>query len=97
MEFVKNLPRYAFYIYFAAVCLATIYGGLHGLKDWSNWLMGREYRVIAWKTVEPIVNAAADAGVMAFMVGGSAIASGIVALTAPISVPLLLKTHTEKN
>lgn len=93
MEFVKKLAQYALYIYFAVTCLATLYGGLHGLNDWGNWLADRNYRQIAWKTVEPIVNVAADAGVMAFMVAGSAIASGLVALTAPISVPLLLRTQ----
>lgn len=87
--------RYAVQIYFMAACLATAYGAFCGMWDWSAWMMHRRYRPIALKTVEPIVNAAADAGTMAFMVAGSAIASGAVALTAPISVPLLLATASE--
>lgn len=91
----NRFALYAAYIYFGAAGMATVYGAGCGLSDWFSWMMRRKYRPITWKTVEPIVNASSDAGNLAFMVAGSAIASGAVALTAPVSVPLLLTLASE--
>jgi hypothetical protein len=91
----RDILNTAVIIYLSAAALATGYGGITGAADWSRWMATRTYRPIALKTVEPIVNVAADAGQLAFMVGGSAIASGIVALTSPISVPVLLNFFSE--
>lgn len=93
----NRFALYAAYIYFGAAGMATVYGAGCGLNDWFSWILKRKYRPIAWKTVEPIVNASADAGNLAFMVAGSAIASAAVALTAPVSVPLLLAVASERQ
>lgn len=86
----NSLVRICIYIYLATVGVATIYGASRGFIDWTSWLSTREYRNIVFLTIEPIVNGAVDGGVMVLMVAGSAILSGSVALTAPVSVPVIL-------
>jgi len=60
-----------FQIYGAAVILATLYGAGRGIYNWSEWYYVRQPMKIKYKTVEPVVNVARDAGHMAYQVSKS--------------------------
>ena len=80
-----------FKCYLSIVGLSVVYGSVRGFFNWCKWYSDRKPLMIKYKTVEPIVNVSRDAGALAWHIGMSACGSGLVAGTAPVSVPLLMK------
>lgn len=93
-NFMRSTPMR---FYKGIVCLAAVYGGLRGLWDWTEWLDNRNRVPVKYGPCEPIVNTARDAGFMVWNVGLSSSVSALVAATAPVSVPLLMRYSGDSN
>jgi hypothetical protein len=75
--------------YIGVVAASMVIGAFKGAVKWAEWYSNRKYRKIKLKTLESVVNVSSDVGQLAFDVTVSAVASGLVGATAPISVPLI--------
>ncbi len=82
-------------IYKGVVLAAIAIGSVKGLIKWLDWRITRKYRKINYTAIEPVVNIAVDVGTLAYHITVAGAASGVVAATCPISVPILLATCEE--
>lgn len=74
------------------------FGAVKGFSRWLKWLKTREYLVIEQcDSVSPVVNVAHCAGALVLNVVGSGLASAVVGVTAPVSVPIISTFATKKS
>ena len=85
-QFWKNVRRVLFLI----AVFGAVYGVMHGVTDWMIWLDRRPKQLIAYKHLQPIVNAVKDCAVLIFYIISEVSLSVAVSLTAPFSVTGLI-------
>ena len=73
------------------IIVSTVFGALSGFNEWCHWFDHKEKIKIQYKIIEGTVNVAFNTGMLILYVGSSTIASFLVAVTAPLSVPLFIK------
>jgi hypothetical protein len=83
--------------YTVVVGTASFIGALKGTQTWYQWWQKRQWKHITYQSIEPVVNVSCDTGVLAWHVTTTAVLSGLVAGTAPVSVPLLLWKFQKDN
>ena len=99
INFCRFSKKTLLLLYFSAVLLSSIRGGLIGFRKWHNWLDTRKpvslniHDNIFFDNdlVEPIVNTAVDGAKLVFDVSFSFISSCVITAFFPISVPLIIK------
>lgn len=79
------------------IMVSAGFGVYIGLGKWYEWYSSREHRTIRYKSVEPLVNLLIDFGQLLKMSVGYLIIYGLLTLTSPISVPLLLYLSRPPN
>lgn len=84
----------SYYIYAFTVLAAAVYGASCGIEEWLRKDMF--HYTLTIKAVEPIVNIAINAAHLAYQIFVNAVISGAVAVTAPVSVPLLVHFASAK-
>lgn len=93
-EFVSI--RNAKMAYAGVVGLGAVYGFGRGTVNWINWLSKRKQmklkdnRFINADMINPILNVGKDAGYLGWYAVSSALVSGFIVGTYPVSVPALL-------
>ena len=95
-DFASQHAQTAIKVYKVVILGAMVIGAVKGLGKWMTWRNKRNYRKINYPTIEPVVNIAVDVGNLAYHVVVAGVASGAVAATCPISVPILLSTCEER-
>ena len=95
-DFANQHAQTAANVYKVVIVGAMVIGAVKGLSKWMTWRSQRNYRKINYPTIEPVVNIALDVGNLAYHVVVAGVASGAVAATCPISVPILLATCEEQ-
>lgn len=89
--------------YATVVGLGTIYGFLRGTGNWISWISKRKQmklkdnRLVNADMVNPIINVGRDAGYLGWHAVSSAIVSGFIVGTYPVSVPGLLLFSEKEN
>lgn len=77
-----------------------VIGAYKGLCNWYKWTGNRKTVTLpnSINYIEPIVNVSKDVGVFVMHIVGSGMLSAAIAVTAPISVPIMMCFDvSEKN
>jgi len=79
------------YVYGGFVFLGFCRGTFSGCHAYYSWLKVRKPVSINYKLYEPTVNTIRDVGYWSFYTMQGGVGSALIAATAPISVPLMIK------
>lgn len=90
---IDKTPRSLKIVYKTAICFGLIYGGYRGLKKGVDWLRKRKEQKtnvpVYQHIINPVYNIGRDFGHLAWYTTSSAVLSGFIVATLPVSIPIL--------